>query len=91
MLTVLQRARVRYSDYHGMLFHSDLTMVHDIAGEVSPDVTESMKEKTKLAKAMTIKSIDMEMESLSATWLGRNLFATKIGNLKQERAEIVNF
>lgn len=85
-----QQAKQRYNDMLSVLHLSDLTMVHDISGEVSPDVTETMKEKKKLTKSLALISLDKEMDSLSNSWIGRNVFIRKRRNLCRERVELLN-
>lgn len=89
-MTVQQKAKQRFDDFHGKLFLSDLTMVHDIAGECSPNVTEAMKEKKKLAKTMALTCIDRELESLNSSRLSRILHKVRRNELHLERNEIAN-
>lgn len=89
-ISIEQAVNYRFGEFHGTLLNSNLTMVHDIAGEVSPDVSETFKEKKNIAKNLAIKLVTLEMDSLKGNWFGKYFFSKRIAFLEKVRSELHN-
>lgn len=87
---VRSAAKQRLSFIYDTLSNSELTMVHDTAGECSPNVAEALREKKKLAVTIAKRSIVMELDSLDQSWPKRIFFKKKRESLIAEHDIISN-
>lgn len=68
-----EEAKALVNSQFDALFKSNLIMVHETVGEVSPDVTATLAEKRRLATELSYNILDRELVQCHPIWNRRKI------------------